>query len=146
MLSGTKLLVALALGILGCLVLSSFLWGILLLAAGISIMAGAATAVDSVSKKRKVGTRLFIWFLNRNFLLEVLGLALGIIAGGTGTIAGIKLAIMTGVLATVFRLLNAAWRGIEGKTAMETLHTSSLPAEWRPDEPLRAILLPRKRR
>jgi hypothetical protein len=110
-------------------------WGIFIFIATFSILAAAAAGTDSVLPS-KIGTRLFVWFLNKNLLIEILGISLGLIAGGTGTITGINYAITTGIIATMFRWANSAFRKIDGMSFVDILYRPSLPLGWKPGESL----------
>jgi hypothetical protein len=134
-----KILIAITIVILFWYMLESMIWGLLIYVAALSIMAATATWVDGRSE-RKTGSRLLIWFLNRDLLMELLGFSLGLLAGGTGTLTGLNYAITTGIVATIFRWGNTTWKTWKGVTLVDQIYKKNMPSDWRSDETLKQAI------
>lgn len=126
--------------------LDMMIWGLLIYVAALSILAALATWLDNRSD-RKTGSRILVWFLNQPLLMECLGICLGLLAGGTGTLTGLNYAITTGIVATIFRWCNSICRSWRGNTLVDEIYRPHMPKDWQPKETLRqAISFPRLRR
>ena len=111
------------------IMLDMMVWGLLIFLAALSILGAMASWIDGSNPNRK-GTRIFIWFLNQPLLIEGLGVLLGLLAGGTGTLTGLNYAITTGIIATLFRWLNTMWEEWQGMTLIGHIHSASMPKDW----------------
>lgn len=130
--SVTLLMLALILGLCWFL-LDKMIWGVLSLTITLSLLAAAAEWFDE-SSNRKTGTRLFIWFLNQNLLLETVGLCMGLLTGMTGTLTGLQYAISADVMATILRWFNKKWALWKHMTLIEDIYKSNMPIDWKPGE------------
>lgn len=130
-----KILILVTIVALFWFLIDIMIWGLLIYVAALSILAALATWLDGRSD-RKTGTRMLVWFLNQPLLMEALGIGLGLLAGGTGTLTGLNYAITTGIVATIFRWLNSAWKSWRGKSLVNTVYGPQLPSDWTADESL----------
>jgi hypothetical protein len=130
-----KILIIITIIALFWFLLDVMVWGLLIYVAALSILAAIATWLDNHSD-RKTGSRLLVWFLNQPLLMEILGIGLGFLAGGTGTLTGLNYAITTGIVATILRWCNSAWRSWRGSSLVNEIYKPHLPSDWQQDETL----------
>lgn len=133
----TILILCLVIGLCWFL-LESMIWGALSLTVTVSLLAAVADMVDQYSH-RATGKRLLIWFLNQNLLLEILGLAMGILVGTTGTLTGLQYAIAADVIATITRWFNKQWARFRDMTLIEDIYKTHMPSDWQPGESLSQV-------
>jgi len=105
----------------------------------VSILEAIASWTDKRSI-RKIGTRILIWIAITPIITELLGISLGLLAGGTATKAGLEYAISTGLIASVFRLINTKFK-VQNMSLIEWLHKEKLyKTDWHHDESLLHII------